>query len=133
MMGNIDETNRYYSAKHKLYGYKVEVVVLPDRRVISLSSHYPAKVQDIEIIMGRIEQHKKLLLNGDLERGLMDGGLRCADFEGFWDLLADKGYQDILEALRAILPKKFPPRRQLTIGEIRNNEKICSDRFIVES
>lgn len=105
-MSNIGELNLYHLAKHNLYGYRFEVAVLPNELVIIESSHYTGKVQDIDNIMGRIEKHKKMLLKDDLKRDIMDGALYFMDFEGVWALLSEKGYQGILEPLRAILPEK---------------------------
>ncbi|RHY32635.1 hypothetical protein DYB32_004321 [Aphanomyces invadans] len=50
-----------------------------------------------------------------------------------WAVLADKGYQGIQHDLRAIIPMKKPMGGILTSDELRNNDRIASDRAIVEN
>lgn len=38
--GNHEESKKYYSGKHKLYGYGVEVSVVPNGFAIHCSNHY---------------------------------------------------------------------------------------------
>lgn len=42
--GNLEETKAYYSGKHKMYVYKVEVCVLPNRKAISCRDHFPGAI-----------------------------------------------------------------------------------------
>lgn len=41
-----------------------------------------------------------------VENNILDGGLRAVSFNGSWEVLCDKRYQGILEALRAVHLKK---------------------------
>lgn len=47
--GSIEEGKAYFSGKHKLYGYKVEVSVLPNGMAIGATRHYPGAVSDLRI------------------------------------------------------------------------------------
>ena len=55
-----------------------------------------------------------------------------AQFSQEWALLADKGYQGLAQQLRAIHPTGAPPELRLSADEERKNDKISSDRVIVE-
>ena len=48
--GNVAEGKKYYSGKHKLYGFKVEVSVLPTGIATQCTEHFPGSVSDIDII-----------------------------------------------------------------------------------
>ena len=37
--GSIEEGKRYFSSKHKLYGYKVDVSVLPNGLALDMTPH----------------------------------------------------------------------------------------------
>lgn len=47
--GNISEDKAYFSGKHKLYGYRVEVFVLPSGLRIGCTAHHPGSVADLDI------------------------------------------------------------------------------------
>ena len=47
--GNISEGKRYLSGDRKLYGYKLELSVLPTGLAIGCMEHYPGSVSDLEI------------------------------------------------------------------------------------
>lgn len=59
--GNIDEAKKYFSGKHKLYGYKVEVSVLPVGFAIFCSDHYYGSKSDIDIFHEMRSQHRSAL------------------------------------------------------------------------
>lgn len=46
--GNLQEVKKYFSGKHKLYGYKLEVFVLPNGLAIGCSTHYPGSVAEVD-------------------------------------------------------------------------------------
>ncbi len=51
----------YYSGKHKLYGYKVEVAVRANGIASALSRHYSGSVSDINIMSRQSLQHAEIL------------------------------------------------------------------------
>ena len=59
--GSLQEGKIFFSGKHKLYGIKVEVCVLPNGLAINCSNHYPGSVSDFEIIQRRKDVHEKIL------------------------------------------------------------------------
>ena len=55
--GNMQEGKVYFSGKHKLYGYKMEVAVRPNGLASWCSKHYPGSVSDIGILTEGIQDH----------------------------------------------------------------------------
>lgn len=45
---NMQEVKRYFSRKHKLYGYKIEASILPNGLCTGLTPHYPGSTSDLE-------------------------------------------------------------------------------------
>lgn len=131
--GTMEEGKLYYSGKHKLYGLKVEVAVLPNGMACWASKHYGGSVADIEIFHRNKAQHFKMLRKTEAEEGLMDGGQFAEDYPTLWAVLCDKGYQGLLELLRAIHPKRKPVRGTLSRDDVKQNFKKSSDRIIVEN
>lgn len=131
--GNLQESKLYFSGKHKLYGFKTEVSVLPNGQAFFISRHAPGSVADIDIFMRNIERHKLFLKKGTEEANIIDSGLYSEEHSGSWGVLCDKGYQGLLEVVRAVHPKKKPPRRILSSQELRDNGKISHDRSLVEN
>ena len=56
--GNHQESKRYFSAKHKLYGYTVEVSVLPNGLALGSSLHWPGSASDITIFREAFDWHE---------------------------------------------------------------------------
>ena len=59
--GAMEEGKKFYSGKHKLYGYKVEVSVLPIGIAVDCTDHYPGSIADIDIFYNNLEYHKSAL------------------------------------------------------------------------
>jgi hypothetical protein len=87
--GCFAESKHYFSEKHKLYGFKVEVSVAYPRFAIMFSQ--------------------------------------------YWAVLVDKGYQGAASLTRAVHPKKKPRNGRLTAVDLRRNERVSSDRVLVEN
>ena len=62
--GNLQEDKRYFSGKHKLYGFKTEVSPRPNGIAVSCSKHYPGSVSDLSIMPIMSEMHEDRLENG---------------------------------------------------------------------
>eukprot|EP00171_Calliarthron_tuberculosum_P022852 IDg22852t1 len=70
--GNMAEGKKYFSGKHKLYGYKVEVSVRPNGLAAAYSKHYPGSVSDITILTKRMEEHKWRLEKSEEDKDISD-------------------------------------------------------------
>ena len=47
--GSLHEGKKYFSGKHKRYGYKMEVSILPNDIAIGCSGHEPGSVSDLTL------------------------------------------------------------------------------------
>ena len=63
---NMEEGNKYFSGKHKQYGYKVEVSVLPNGLALCCSEHEPGSVFDLTLF-----QRMQYLLTKQLKKNRM--------------------------------------------------------------
>ena len=91
--GNHEESKKYFSGKHKLYGCKVEVSVLPTGFAIDSTQYYPGSYSDIDIMHRNKTFHDTALRKCEGEGQMTDGGLYSEEFPEHWCLIADKGYQ----------------------------------------
>lgn len=131
--GNHQESKCYFSNKHKLYGYKTEVSVLPNGIAAGCTVHHPGSVSDLTIFRKNISWRRVALSKTEAEIvEISDMGPLVQTFKGQWAILMDKGYQGAAEIARAITPKKKPKGGSLTNEEILNNVSIACDRSIVE-
>lgn len=131
--GSIEEGKRYYSGKHKLYGYKVEVSVLPNGLAAGSTLHYPGSVSDLEILQRNKDWHLRESSKKQGDSDVADIGLMTDKYPQHWAVLMDKGYQGAAEFMRAISPKKKKPNQHLSLSEEAFNRRVASDRIIVEN
>ena len=131
--GRFDETKRYFSKKHQLYGLKVECSVAYPGFAVDLSEHEPGSVSDLTIFLSQLEIHKTMLRKTDDEMLLEDNGEGSSDWPEYWGILVDKGYQGAQLHMRTIQPKKKPKGGVLTTDEIQRNKRVSSDRVLVEN
>lgn len=130
---NLREGKKYFSGKHKLYGFKVEVAVKPNGLDCAASRHYPRSVADISILQKRIQKTEKRLAKENDADEFEDEYILCEKYPEHWAAIADKGYQGAAEFLRIITPIKKPPRSQLSDSQLGYNKKLASSRIIVEN
>lgn len=116
-----------------MYGFKVEVSVLPIGLAISCSAHYPGSVSDIEIMKEMHEWHVKASRKSNAENDVTDIGILSEEYPDSWAVLVDKGYQGSMEFLRTVHPKKKPQNGILSMEDEAYNKKVSSDRIIVEN
>ena len=90
--GNHEEAKGHFSGKHKMYGYKTEVSVLPNGLEIGASRHFMGSVADVDIFYDNIEWHREELRKSSEERNVTDVGLLIERFPRYWAVLMDKGY-----------------------------------------
>ena len=131
--GNMQEGKKYFSGKQKLYGYKIEVSVLPNGLDLECTEHFKGSVSDLEIFKEHHDFHKANLKKARSERESKDLGFGAGDYPTQRALLADKGYQGGAEIVRLIRPKKQLPNAGLSVDNERFNRNISSDRTIVEN
>ncbi|KAH9108391.1 hypothetical protein AeMF1_016432 [Aphanomyces euteiches] len=91
--GSFSDAKRYFSGKHKLYGFKVEASVA-----------FP----DLTLFMNRLDLHRRCLGKRSSEESIVDTGEGISTFSHKWAVLMDKGYEGCDEAVRSIRPKKKP-------------------------
>lgn len=123
---------KYYSSKHKLYAYKVEISVLPNGLAVSCCKHYPGSISDLEIMRRMRRIHEKYLRKRQGCEQVTDIGPLSAEDPGHWGMLADKG-KGAADFLRVIHPITKPPNKNLSISEERYNYKLSADSIVVEN
>ena len=83
--GSLQEGKKYFCGKHKLYGYKVEVSVLPIGLAVHCNSHYPGSVADIDIFYKNADIHDVAFLKSKNE-----GQSQALDYEPYHETYPDK-------------------------------------------
>jgi len=121
----------YFSAKHKLYGFKIECSVAPPGVAVDVSAHTPGSSSDLTIMLDRLHIHRQLLRKE--EDSVPDLGAEPTQFPNMWAVLVDKGYQGAGRVLRTIQPKKQPRGGTLDRDDIARNKAVSSDRVLVEN
>jgi hypothetical protein len=131
--GSQQERASYYSAKHKLHGYKTEVSVIPTGLAINCSRHFKGCTADITIFRKNEDFHVAAVVKNPSDEDLNDDDPLRDEYPGSWAILADKGYQGLADSNRAIIPKRRRPSTPLTPQEEDDNGDIASDRVVVEN
>jgi hypothetical protein len=129
--GRFAEQKMYFSAKHKLYGFKIECSVAPPGVAVDVSAHTPGSSSDLTIMLDRLHIHRQLLRKE--EDSVPDLGAEPTQFPNMWAVLVDKGYQGAGRVLRTIQPKKQPRGGTLDRDDIARNKAVSSDRVLVEN
>ncbi|KAF0713319.1 hypothetical protein AaE_011815 [Aphanomyces astaci] len=112
-VGSYAEKKLYYSGKHYLYGHKVEVSVLPNGLAINCTSYHKRSVSDKAIFDDNLDFHRTNLTKHPSEMAMTDTGGR--------------------HEVRAVLPTKKPSGGFLTFDQQCTNDRIATDRVIVEN
>lgn len=129
--GRFMEQKVYYSAKHKLYGFKIECSVAPPGLAVDVSNHCPGSTSDVTMMLDRLSIHRNMLRK---EEGTSpEIGGEPTQFAHMWAVLVDKGYQGAGRVLRTIQPKKQPRGGTLDRDDIARNKAVSSDRVLVEN
>ncbi|KAF0725834.1 hypothetical protein Ae201684P_018407 [Aphanomyces euteiches] len=131
--GTFADAKRYFSGKHKLYGYKVDASVSPSGKYLLLSSHRSGAVSDLTMFVDRLETHRINLRKTPTDRQIVDVGEGGTQYPESWAVIMDKGYEGVDDAVRSIRPKKKSRGSILSRMEIDRNERVSSDRVIVEN
>lgn len=121
----------YFSGKHHSYGVKVETCNAPNGLLMMHCKHYPGSVHDFTIFKDNVNNYKTYILKKSLEEiRFEDNGELVEIYKKEWGMLLDKAYISATNLIRAIIPTK---KKDLSIIERRRNDKIASDRVIVEN
>lgn len=130
--GMMEEGQIYFSGKHKLYGVKVEVSVLPNGIAVGCTNHFPGSVSDFEILQRNLEWHRCKLNKREGDDLILDSDESREVDKKRWALFVDKGYQGIFEILRGIHPRKKPVNGTISVSDEVFNKNVSSDRITVE-
>jgi hypothetical protein len=131
--GSQQERAAYYSKKHKLHGYKMEVSVLPTGLAINCSHHYKGSEADITIFRKNKEFHVAAATKPATDDNMPDDGPLKEEYPESWIILADKGYQGLAGEMRVVIPTRRRPSTPLTVDQEAINHDISSDRVVVEN
>eukprot|EP00171_Calliarthron_tuberculosum_P021722 IDg21722t1 len=104
--GNMQEGKVYFSGKHKLYGFKVEVAVRPNGLATAFSNHYPGSISDMTIFTERARLLQRRLKKSEDEDKYADEYYLSEEYPDYWTILADKRYQGAHEFTRAVTQRK---------------------------
>lgn len=131
--GNLQDAKAYFSGKHKIYGYKVEISVLLNGIEIACSDQFPGATSDVHIMRAMARKHQRNLKNCPDENGISHIGPYLDRHTHAWALPGDKCYQGAFEFVRAVTPRKKPAHGSLTREDEDYNKKLSSDRIILEN
>ncbi len=131
--GNMQEGKNFFSGKHKLYGYKVEVAFRPNGLTTAFIAHFPGSTSDLTIMHERLKYHEERLKKREDEENYSDNYALSEEYSDQWAVIMDKGYQSASEIFRAITRKIKPPRGILGRDDERFNKQLSSDPIIVEN
>lgn len=87
----------------------------------------------IEMFRSNLEWHKCTVLKSGGQYTIDDHGEFSSKYSSTWSILMDKGYTRITDSARAIIVSKKPVNRWQTTQQRVRNEKISSDRVVVEN
>ncbi|OWY96844.1 hypothetical protein PHMEG_00032783 [Phytophthora megakarya] len=123
--GLCDGRSIYYSDKHNLHDYKVEVSVLPTGTAINRTQHYPGHVSDIEVFRKNQAFHSQNLQTSEEDKHLQDD----ASLEAKYPDEASRR----TSAFRAITPHKKQPGATLSNEQLDEIDRISHDRVLVDN
>ncbi|GMF48082.1 unnamed protein product [Phytophthora fragariaefolia] len=129
--GRYAEQKVYFSAKPKLYGFKIECSVAPPGLAVDVSDHAPGPSSDVTVMLDRLSIHRQMLRKED--GSVPEIGGEPTQFPEMWAILVDKGYQGAGRVLRTIQPKKKPRGGILDRDDLARNKAVSSGRVLVEN
>ena len=90
--GSMQEGKVFFSGKHKLYGFKVEVSARPNGFASAFSKHDPVSTSDLNIIHGRLKIHERRPQKREQENELENKFIMSGKYQNYWGVSMDKGY-----------------------------------------
>lgn len=122
--GNMEKGKSHYRSKHKLYGYKTKVSVLPNVLAIGCSNHYVGCTADEDIFPQTILWHKSQLKKTSDERNVTDMSSEEDKFPRQWASSTDKSFQRAGEYRRATTLTKKTHGEDLSRHHVERNKKL---------
>lgn len=129
--GSIQKGKVYLRGKQKLYGYRVEISVLPVGLAINYTAHYLGSVSDLERFQ-KIGHFIKLLQKDEAKNENEYLGVLSEEYPENWGIILEKRYEGFQEFYRGVHLVKLPARGHLSQSQLRFNLKFSRDRSIVE-
>lgn len=122
-----------FSNKHNIYGYKVEISVLPNDQPVGCLNPQPGLVAYIELMPQNMVFHHRALSIEVSEGKLIEYmGELIKYHPGFCYFISDKGYQVLSEAFPAVWPKT-PIRGCLSSNYYPRNNTVSTEKIIVDN
>ncbi|ETV63501.1 hypothetical protein H257_19579 [Aphanomyces astaci] len=81
----------------------------------------------------RLDVHDRALTKSVNELSITDNGEQSGTYGTMWAVLVDMGYYGINEHIRGIHPKRRPAGGYLEADDLERNQRISSDRVLVEN
>ncbi|OWZ22887.1 LOW QUALITY PROTEIN: hypothetical protein PHMEG_0002341 [Phytophthora megakarya] len=131
LTGRFTEQKVHFSAKHKLYGFKIECSVRPPGVAVDVSDHAPGSRSDLTMMLDRLSIHRQMLKKED--DSVSELGGKASQCHQMWGVLVAKGYKGAGRVLRTIQPRKQPRGGTLDHEDIARNKAISADRVLVEN
>ena len=113
------ESKKYFSNKHKMYGYKTKVSVLPNGIAFACSDHDPGLESDLALFPSMAHLHRRATRKNEHGNRTPDHDPLRTLYPMNWAVLTGKGYK--------------PPHSRLSLDDERGNAELSSDRMIVEN
>ncbi len=108
--GTLLEGKLDFSGKNKQYSYKTEVSVAPTSHAIYVTEHTPGSISDLNIFHRNLNFHNQTHAKYGDENEIPNNWLLSSKYPKIGLYFMDKGYQGAQQDVRAIIPKKKPPR-----------------------
>lgn len=134
-LGTYEERKRYFSGKHKQYGFKTQCIHDRTGRVVHVISGVVGSVHDLTIARQSIENVRFLLCLPPLIlqiRQFLDADVEDEMEDEPWSILVDSGYQGLQRLVRAIMPYKRRPGRDFTRDQRVHNRLLAHHRVVCE-
>lgn len=103
---NFTKAKKYFSEKHKEYGYKTEISVLSIGPCIFSTPHKPASTQDISIFWDNIKRHQIAISKSSRDDIEKENEELLDEHAGKWAISTDECYQGLAREVRATTPSK---------------------------
>lgn len=103
---NFTDEKVYLSEKHKMYGFKLEVSILISDIYIHSSSHVAGSVAGITFFRQTVIWRYTATEKMEDERHGQDSGELEKAFPNYWKIIANKGYQGLVQSIRVSILQK---------------------------
>ncbi len=123
----------YFSGKHKLHGYTTEMSMARTVQAINATDNKHGSIFDLFIFQCNLNFHNQVLIKYGKDKDIANKFLWQQKFPENWAVLKDKEYQDAQQQVKAIIPKKKPYDKILSLKDESWNAIVVSNCIIVEN